>query len=80
MRYKKEIIRSDSRIKKHTVWITTAEKLKHIMTPNSLYTYVTCNRFRIRTKLNESLCEDLCFQEDDDNVGKKQKYQIYPNH
>jgi len=51
LQYKKDIIQSDSRVisKKHPIWITIAEKLERTMTPNALYTYVTCNKFGMQS-------------------------------
>lgn len=52
-KYKDEIIKEDGRIisKSDPVWIRIGIELNNVMTPIALYTYVTCNKFKIRDKL-----------------------------
>lgn len=53
IRYKKEIIKEDFLVvsKNNSIRIQIALQLDNVMTPNVLYTFVTCNKFGIRDKL-----------------------------
>jgi len=64
IKHKNEIVKEDSRIisKSNPIWINIGAELNNIMTPNALYTFVTCNKFGIRDKL----CEDENIQ--DENI------------
>lgn len=63
IKYKKEIIKENFRVisKNHSIWIQTALELNNVMTPNVLYTFVTCNKFGIR----DQLCDHSPMQYED---------------
>lgn len=51
--YKDRLIRDGQKVvsKCDAIWITIAKELKNQLTPLSLYTFVTCNRYNVREKL-----------------------------
>ena len=48
LEYKDRIITANGTIisKHDSIWITIVKELDHVTTPNSLYAYVTCNKFQ----------------------------------
>jgi len=46
-KYKNKIIKGNFRIisKNNSIWIIISEEINNVMTPNVLYTFVTCNKF-----------------------------------
>lgn len=61
-KYKNDIITFDRKIvsKLCSIWLTISRELKGKMSPASLYTFVTCNRFNVRTELLKKITEERC--------------------
>lgn len=53
LKYKGDIVQNNEKIisKLDAIWIKIANELENNITPMSLYTLVTCNRYKIREKL-----------------------------
>lgn len=53
MKYKDQIIEDNKKIvsKHNAVWETISKEFENRLTPASLYTFVTCNRYKVRDKL-----------------------------
>lgn len=59
-KYKNDIITYDRKVvsKLCSIWLTISRELKGKMSPASLYTFVTCNRYNVRTELLEKNTEE----------------------
>lgn len=57
IKYKDQLVEENQKIvsKHNAIWKTIAKEIENRLTPNSLYTFVTCNRYKIREKLTEQL-------------------------
>lgn len=57
IKYKDQIVEENQKIvwKHNTIWKTIANEVENHLTPNSLYTFVTCNRYKIREKLTQQV-------------------------
>jgi len=55
MNYKDRLIVDGQKIisKRDPIWVAIAKELKNQLTPISLYTFVSCNKYQIRDKLTD---------------------------
>lgn len=65
LKYKDQIIHGEKIVSKcDSIWITIAKDLDNNVTPASIYTFVSCNRYKIREKLCDRLSVSLCVMDD----------------
>lgn len=59
-KYKDNIITPERKIvsKLCSIWSTISSELKEKISPASLYTFVTCNRYNVRTELLKNIAEE----------------------